>query len=259
MGKVYIVGAGPGDVDLITVKGMKCIQSADVILYDRLVNKELLDYAKPRANLVYCGKLPGKHAMIQETINHLLVKYAKQGKVVTRLKGGDPFVFGRGAEEAQVLAENQIPFEIVPGITAGIAAPAYAGIPVTHRDLGSSFAIVTGHMRAGKDDSINWKSLATGIDTLAIYMGVGNLPYICDQLVQHGRSATTPVALIHWGTTEAQETVTGTLATIVQIVSEAEIKNPSMIIVGEVVKLREEIQWFEKTGISQKTLQEAII
>jgi len=258
MGKVYIVGAGPGDVDLITVKGMKCIQEADVILYDRLVNKELLDYAKPRANLVYCGKLPGNHAMIQETINHFLVKYAKQGKVVTRLKGGDPFVFGRGAEEAQVLAENQIPFEIVPGITAGIAAPAYAGIPVTHRDLSSSFAIVTGHMRAGKDDSIRWESLAKGIDTLAIYMGVGNLPYICEQLTKHGRSETTPVALIHWGTTEAQETITGTLETIVKIANDAEIENPSMIVVGEVVKLREKIQWFEQAGLHHKINQEAI-
>lgn len=259
MGKVYIVGAGPGDVDLITVKGLKCIQEADVILYDRLVNKELLSYAKPSADLIYCGKLPSYHAMIQETINHFLVKYAKQGKVVTRLKGGDPFVFGRGAEEAQVLAEQQIPYEVVPGITAGIAAPAYAGIPVTHRDLGSSFAIVTGHMRAGKDDSINWKSLATGIDTLAIYMGVGNLPYICEQLKSNGRSKTTPVALIHWGTTQSQETVTGTLETIVTIAKKAEIKNPSMIIVGEVVKLRDEIKWFEETGLNVKSIQEAIV
>lgn len=259
MGKAYIVGAGPGDVDLITVKGLKCIQEADVILYDRLINKELLSYAKPGAELIYCGKLPSYHAMIQETINHFLVKYTKQGKIVTRLKGGDPFVFGRGAEEAQVLAENKIPFEIVPGITSGIAAPAYAGIPVTHRDLSSSFAIVTGHMRAGKDDSIHWESLAKGIDTLAIYMGVGNLPYICEQLVSNGRPEKTPVALIHWGTTAAQETVTGTLATIVQIAEDAEVKNPSMIIVGEVVGLREEIQWFEQTQLNGKSIKEAIM
>jgi len=256
MGKVFIVGAGPGDVDLITVKGMKCIQQADVILYDRLINKELLSYAKPGADLIYCGKLPNYHAMIQETINHFLVKYAKQGKIVTRLKGGDPFVFGRGAEEAEVLADNGIPFEVVPGITAGIAAPAYAGIPVTHRDLSSSFAIVTGHMRAGKSDSIHWESLAVGIDTLAIYMGVGNLPYICEQLIKHGRPENTPVALVHWGTTEAQYTITGTLSTIVEIARESEIKNPSMIIVGEVVKLREKIQWFEQTELNQNSIKE---
>lgn len=257
MGKVYIVGAGPGDVDLITVKGLKCIQEADVILYDRLINKELLTYAKPGADLIYCGKLPNYHAMIQDTINHFLVKYAKQGKVVTRLKGGDPFVFGRGAEEAEVLANHKIQFEVVPGITSGIAAPAYAGIPVTHRELGSSFAIVTGHMRAGKDDSIHWESLAKGIDTLAIYMGVGNLPYICEQLTKHGRSANTPVALIHWGTTEAQHTITGTLSTIVEIAKASDIQNPSMIIVGEVVKLRDKIQWFEQKVLSENLLQEA--
>ena len=247
LGKVYLVGAGPGSVDLITVKGLKCIQEADVILYDRLVNKELLSYAKPEANLVFCGKLPNCHAMIQEKINLLLVKYAKQGKIVTRLKGGDPFIFGRGAEEAEVLVDYNIPFEVVPGITAGIAAPAYAGIPVTHRELSSSFAIVTGHMREGKEDSIHWESLAKGIDTLAIYMGVGNLLYICEQLTKHGRSQNTPVALVHWGTTEAQQTITGTLATIVDIARTEAIQNPSMIIVGEVVKLRDKIKWFEQT------------
>lgn len=259
LGKVYLVGAGPGAIDLITVKGLKCIQEADVILYDRLINKELLSHAKPGAELVYCGKLPKFHAMIQERINHYLVKFAKQGKVVTRLKGGDPFVFGRGAEEAEVLADNGIPFEVVPGITSGIAAPAYAGIPVTHRDLGSSFAIVTGHMKEGKSDSIRWEHLAKGVDTLAIYMGVGNLPYICEQLRKHGRPANTPVALVHWGTTEAQETITGNLVTIVEIADKAEIKNPSMIIVGEVVKLRDKIQWFEQTGVNEEFLMREVI
>lgn len=246
MGKVYIVGAGPGDEELITLKGLRCIKEADVILYDRLINQDLLDYAKPTAKLIFCGKLPNRHAMIQEHINHSLVQYAEQGLTVTRLKGGDPFVFGRGAEEAEVLANHGIPFEIVPGVTSGIAAAAYAGIPVTHRDLGSSFAIVTGHMREGKDDSIKWESLAKGIDTLAIYMGVGNLPYICQQLLTNGRAATTPVALVHMGTYAEQQTVVGTLETIVDIVTEQKIKNPSMIIVGEVVKLREKIQWFER-------------
>ncbi|KXH81794.1 uroporphyrinogen-III C-methyltransferase [Sporosarcina sp. HYO08] len=259
MGKVYLVGAGPGDIDLITVKGLKCIQEADVILYDRLINKELLSNAKPGAELIYCGKLPKFHAMIQERINHFLVKFAKQGKVVTRLKGGDPFVFGRGAEEAEVLADHGIPFEVVPGITSGIAAPAYAGIPVTHRDLGSSFAIVTGHMKEGVSDSIQWENLAKGVDTLAIYMGVGNLPYICEQLTKYGRPENTPVALVHWGTTEAQETITGTLSTIVGIAKTAEIKNPSMIIVGEVVKLRDKIQWFEKSGLNEEILMREVI
>ncbi|KGR87765.1 uroporphyrinogen-III C-methyltransferase [Lysinibacillus odysseyi] len=256
MGKVYIVGAGPGDPDLITVKGLRAIKEADVILYDRLINKELLTYAKPDAELIFVGKMPNYHGVIQDRINTLLVQHGKKGKVVARLKGGDPFVFGRGAEEAEVLAEAGIPFEIVPGITSGIAAPAYAGIPVTHRDYGSSFAIVTGHMREGKDDSIKWESLATGIDTLAIYMGVGNLPYICQQLTKHGKSGDTPVALIHWGTTDVQKTVTGTLNTIVELVQQENIENPSMIIVGEVVKVRGKIQWFEKEQYLQKLRQE---
>ncbi|AVK95739.1 uroporphyrinogen-III C-methyltransferase [Lysinibacillus sphaericus] len=246
MGKVFIVGAGPGDVDLITVRGLRCIEQADVILYDRLVNKDLLAYAKKGAKLIFCGKLPNRHAMIQDHINHSLVSYAQQGFIVTRLKGGDPFVFGRGAEEAEVLAQHHIPFEVVPGITSGIAAPAYAGIPVTHRDLSSSFAMVTGHMREGKDDGIQWESLAKGIDTLAIYMGVGNLPYIQQQLLQYGRDAQTPVALIHWGTCAQQKTVLGTLATIVDVVQQEEIQNPSMIVIGKVVTLREKIQWFEE-------------
>ena len=252
MGKVYIVGAGPGSVDLITVKGLKCIQQADVILYDRLINKELLDYAKPNAELIFVGKLPNLHGVIQERIHQLLVQHARKGKIVTRLKGGDPFVFGRGAEEAEVLSDAEIPFEIVPGITSGIAATAYAGIPVTHRDLGSSFAIVTGHMREGKDDAIQWKGLAESVDTLAIYMGVGNLPYITEQLLKYKRNPKTPVALIHWGTLEQQRTVVGTLETIVDIVNKEKVENPSMIIVGEVVKMREKIAWFEQTQLAMK-------
>ncbi|WP_397537739.1 uroporphyrinogen-III C-methyltransferase [Rummeliibacillus pycnus] len=252
MSKVYIVGAGPGDIELITLKGLRCIKEADVILYDRLLNKELLSYAKPGAELIFCGKLPNRHAMIQESINESLVRYAMQGKIVTRLKGGDPFVFGRGAEEAEVLANKKIPFEIVPGITSGIAAPAYAGIPVTHRDLSASFAIVTGHRQAGKDDNLKWESLVH-IETLAIYMGVKNLPYIVSQLLKFGRAKESPVALVHWGTYDKQETVTGTLETIESIVAESNISNPSMIIVGEVVKLREKIQWFEEqSNLKQK-------
>lgn len=258
MGKVYIVGAGPGDIDLITVKGLRCIKEADVILYDRLLNQELLNYAKSGAELIFCGKLPNRHAMIQENINESLVRYAMEGKTVTRLKGGDPFVFGRGAEEAEVLANKKIPFEIVPGITSGIAAPAYAGIPVTHRELSSSFAIVTGHRQAGKNDDLKWESLVN-IETLAIYMGVKNLPYIVSQLLKFGREKKTPVALIYCGTYEKQQTVTGTLETIESIVEEANITNPSMIIVGEVVMLREKIQWFHERELQEQKVAESLI
>lgn len=250
MSKVYIVGAGPGDVELLTVKALRVIREADVILYDRLINEDILNEARADAELVFCGKLPGKHAMIQEHIHAQLVEYALRGKVVVRLKGGDPFVFGRGAEEAEVIAAANIPFEIIPGITSGIAAAAYAGIPVTHRDYGSSFAIVTGHMKEGKDDSIKWESLATGIDTVAIYMGVQNLPYIVKQLTTHGRAVDTPVALIHWGTYDKQRTVTGTLENIERIVEEERIANPSIILVGEVVKLREKIAWVQEAALA---------
>ncbi len=245
MGKVYLVGAGPGDPELITVKGLKCIQQADVILYDRLINEELLSYAKPDAELIFCGKLPGCHAMQQETINYALVWHAKKGKTVVRLKGGDPFVFGRGGEEAEALAKHGIEFEIVPGITSAIAAAAYAGIPVTHRAFSSSVAFVTGHRRHGSRDEIKWESLAKGIDTIAIYMGVHHLPYICSQLMKYGKAPETPTAVIEWGTTTAQRTVTGTLATIAGIAAKENIQNPSMIIIGDVVRLRANIQWFE--------------
>jgi uroporphyrin-III C-methyltransferase len=244
MGKVYIVGAGPGDPELITIKALKCIQQADVILYDRLVNKELLDHSKPFVELVYCGKSPNNHTWGQETINQLLVKYASSGKVVTRLKGGDPFIFGRGGEEAEALAKNGIQYEIVPGITAGIAAPAYAGIPVTHRDVSSSFAVVTGHKNNGEPKDIDWESLANGVDTLAIYMGIKNLPYICRQLIKHHRNPYTPVAIIHKGTTNNQQTITGTLLTIVDKMKKANIRNPSMIVVGEVVHFHEKLSQF---------------
>ncbi|WP_181347329.1 uroporphyrinogen-III C-methyltransferase [Thalassobacillus sp. CUG 92003] len=243
MSKVYIVGAGPGDVDLITVKGLKSIQKADVILYDRLVNKALLEEAKEDVELVYCGKSPDHHALNQETINGLLCRFAFQGKTVTRLKGGDPMVYGRGGEEAEELARRRIPFEIVPGISAGVAAPAYAGIPVTHRDHSSSVAFISGVSKGGHDQE-NWEHLAKSVDTLCIYMGVKKLPEICSQLLRYGRSPDTPIALVQWGTTDEQRTVTGTLATIGEVASD--VKNPAMIVVGEVVRLREKLQWFEQ-------------
>ncbi|WLR60548.1 uroporphyrinogen-III C-methyltransferase [Guptibacillus hwajinpoensis] len=258
MGKVYLVGAGPGDIDLITVKGVKCIERADVILYDRLINKDLLDYAKEGVELIYCGKLPDYHTLKQETINRFLVKHALKGKVVTRLKGGDPFVYGRGGEEAEVLSNHGIPFEIVPGITSGIAAPMYAGIPVTHRELSSTFAFVTGHRKEGEEEELRWESLAKGIDTLAIYMGVKNLPYICSMLRKYGRNKETPVALVHWGTTQIQQTVTGTLETITEDVKKAGVQNPSMIIVGEVVNLRSKLNWFEKMSRDEQSTKSVV-
>lgn len=250
-GFVYIVGAGPGDPKLLTIRGLECIQQADVILYDRLVNIELLQHAKADAELIYCGKEPGKHGMIQDEIHRVLVEQANLGKQVLRLKGGDPFVFGRGAEEAAVLRQANIPFEIVPGISAGIAAPAYAGIPVTHRDYAASFAIVPGHGRAEKgNDFLNWSALAQ-IDTVAFYMSVGNIDHITKSLIKNGKSESTPVAVIEWGTTENQRTIIGNLATIAQEIQAHQILNPSMILVGDVVNVREEISWFEEKERNQ--------
>lgn len=259
MGKIWLVGAGPGDPELLTIKGLKAIQQADVILYDRLVNEELLSYAKDDAELIFCGKLPDHHFLQQDSINFLLVKHAKEGKKVVRLKGGDPFVFGRGGEEAAFAVKHQVEFEVVPGITSGIAAPAYAGIPVTHRDYSASFAIVTGHRKEGSEEEEKWQALAKGIDTLAIYMGVKNLPYIQKQLLTHGKSPKTPVALIHWGTTGKQRTVTGTLETIADVAEQQRVKNPSMIIIGEVVRLHDELQWFAEQAEEQIVLHEAAL
>ncbi|MBD1379974.1 uroporphyrinogen-III C-methyltransferase [Metabacillus arenae] len=258
MGKVYLVGAGPGDSDLITVKGMKAIKKADVVLYDRLVNKDLLEYAKPDADLIYCGKLPNYHIMKQETIHHFLVKFAKAGKVVTRLKGGDPFVFGRGGEEAEYLVRHQIPFEVVPGVTSGVAAAAYAGIPVTHREVSGSVAFITGHKRKGTEEDIKWEALANGIDTLAIYMGMSNLSYILEKLILNGKSKQTPIAVVHWGTSEKQQTITGTLETIEQEVIKHRIGNPSMIVIGEVVKFHNQLSWFESKEEISKLAGEAL-
>lgn len=245
MGKVYLVGAGPGDPELITVKGVRCIREADIILYDRLVNQELLEYARPGADLLYCGKLPQTHTLKQETINRFLTKHALAGRVVTRLKGGDPFVYGRGGEEAESLVRHGVPFEVIPGITAGIAAPAYAGIPVTHRDFASTFAFVTGHRKKGEAEELRWEHLARGVDTLAIYMGVKNLPRIREKLLAFGRAPETPVALIHWGTTRGQRTVTGTLDGVAELARRHQVENPTLILVGEVVALREKLAWFE--------------
>ncbi|MDA7025927.1 uroporphyrinogen-III C-methyltransferase [Bacillus sp. CLL-7-23] len=257
MGKVYIVGAGPGDPDLLTIKALKAIQKADCILYDRLINPQILQHAKREADLIYCGKLPDYHTMKQETINHFLVKYAKKVKNVVRLKGGDPFVFGRGAEEAESLAEHGISFEVIPGITSGIAAAAYAGIPVTHREVSSSIAFVTGHYKQDENLEEKWKTLATGIDTLVIYMGIKNIQQIEKLLIQNGRDPQTPAAFIHWGTTEQQTTVVCTVGSLAETVKAAKITNPSLIVIGDVVHFRSNINWFE-TELKNKLLSEAL-
>ncbi|MEI7027525.1 uroporphyrinogen-III C-methyltransferase [Paenibacillus sp. y28] len=249
-GTVYIVGAGPGDPELITVKAMRRIQTADVILYDRLASKELLEYARPDAELVYCGKAPGSHAMPQEQINRLLVDNALNGKQVVRLKGGDPFVFGRGGEEVMALAEYGLPYEMIPGITSAIGAAAAAGIPVTHRDYASSFACVTGSRCHGDKSPVRWDLLAHGVDTLAIYMGVSQLPYIREELLKHGKPPSTPVAFIERGTTSRQRTITGTLADIHKLAEAVQLRNPALIIIGEVVTVREQLLRAEQQALS---------
>ncbi|CAN2042337.1 uroporphyrinogen III methyltransferase / synthase [Candidatus Magnetomoraceae bacterium gMMP-15] len=245
-GKVYLVGAGPGDPDLITVKGIDCIKNADVLVYDYLASPSLLKNAE-HAEIIYVGKQGGDHTLAQDKINDLLVEKASTDKIVTRLKGGDSFIFGRGGEEAEVLVNAGIPFEIVPGITSGIAAPAYAGIPLTHRNFTSTMAFITGHEDPTKKESnISWPSLAKGIGTLVFFMGVKNLPNIVKQLITHGKSSKTPIALIRWGTTARQQTISGTLENIVEKVQAAGLKPPAIIVVGKVVSLREKLKWFEK-------------
>ena len=250
---VYLVGAGPGDPKLITLKGLECIKKANVLIYDRLVNSHLLSYAKPDAELIFVGKSPDNHTMTQDEINGVLVKKAKEGKIVTRLKGGDPFVFGRGGEEAEILYENNIPFEIVPGITSAIAVPAYAGIPVTHRNLTSSVTVITGHEDPAKElSNIDFENLASGKDTLVFLMGMNKLSLIVDELMKYGRPVSTPVAIINWGTRTNQITVVGELNNIVEKANEAQLKPPVVIIVGEVVKLRDKLKWFENKPLFGK-------
>ncbi len=245
-GKVYLVGAGPGDPELITLKGLECIKNADVIIYDYLASPSLLKHAREHAEIIYVGKKGGDHTLSQDRINALIAEKAQKGFTVTRLKGGDPFIFGRGGEEAEVLIDARIPFEIIPGVTSAIAAPAYAGIPLTHRKFTSTIAFVTGHEDPSKAESnIDWAALAKGIGTLVFLMGVKNLPHITDRLMHHGMSPDTPVALVRWGTTPKQTTVSGTLDTIVERTKAAGLKPPAIIVVGHVVKLREKMRWFE--------------
>ena len=245
---IYLVGSGPGDPGLFTVKGVECLQRADAVVYDRLAPKALLAYARPDAELIYVGKKPEESTMPQQEINAILVELGRAGKTVVRLKGGDPYVFGRGGEEALELERAGLSFEVVPGVTSGIAAPAYAGIPVTHRGVSTSVAFVTGHEDPTKGESdVDWKGLANGAETLVLYMGVGRLAEIADELIAGGRDPETPVACIRWGTIPEQRTVTGTLENVAERVAEADLKPPAITVVGDVVALREEgLDWFER-------------
>lgn len=255
VGLVYLVGAGPGDPGLITVRGRDAIAGADVIVYDRLASPRLLDHARRSAERVYVGKQSARHTLTQDEINALLVDRARAGKTVCRLKGGDPFVYGRGGEEAEACAAAGIPFVVVPGVTSAIAVPAYAGIPVTHRRLCSALGIITGHEDPAKtESSLRWAGLAEGLDTLVFLMGVENLPNIVRELTAHGKPADTPVALVRWGTTSDQQTLTGTLGDIVDRVREAGFTAPAVTVVGEVVNLRETLRWWDNRPLSGKSI-----
>ncbi len=245
-GKVYLIGAGPGDPGLLTIKGRDCLARADVIIYDYLANPVLLGYARPEAERIYVGKSCGKHSLPQDEINQLLADKAAAGLNVARLKGGDPYVFGRGGEEASLLHQQNIPFEVVPGVTAGFAAAAYAGIPLTHRDITTSVALLTGHERPERKlSSLDWQKLATGLGTLIFYMGMTNLKLISEKLIEHGRAADTPVAVVQWATLPRQKTLTGRLDEIAEQVAKAKIEPPAVIIIGEVVRYREELRWYD--------------
>ena len=249
IGTVALVGAGPGDPGLMTVRGLELLRRAHVVVYDRLVDPRLLDEA-PRARRIFAGKASGHHALPQDQINALLIRHARRGRRVVRLKGGDPFVFGRGGEEADALARARIPFEVVPGVSSAVAVPAYAGIPVTHRGVACSFTVVAGHESASRrESSVDWARLACSADTLVVLMGVESLARIARELIAHGRPAATPVALVRWGTTSAQETLTGTLRDIAARAAAARLEPPVVIVIGDVVALRDRLQWFDDNRV----------
>lgn len=241
VGKVYIVGAGPGHPDLLTLRAVRLIQAGDVIVYDRLIQEEVLALAKPTAERIFMGKFLGKHASRQEEIHELLVRKAKEGKVVIRLKGGDPFLFGRGGEEAEYLIEHGVEFEAVPGVSSCLSAPLSAGIPVTHRDIASSVAIVTGHNSTGNHDRVDWQALSK-VDTLVVLMGVHNVAHITQALITAGRPGDTPAAVVQMAFWPGQQIVVGTLATITEDVRRARVEAPATLVIGEVVRLHGKLQ-----------------
>ncbi len=246
-GKVYLIGAGPGDIGLLTIKGLRALKKAEVVVYDFHLNAQILNYINHDAEFIYAGKRGGHHAMTQDDINRALLDKAKEGRVVCRLKGGDPFVFGRGGEEAEVLAQHGVEFEIIPGVSSAIAAPAYAGIPLTHRRYSSSFAVITGNEDVTKPESrLNWTEIAQGFDTLVFLMGVKNIRAIATRLMESGKSPETPAAVVRWGTRPDQKTVVSTVKEIADLIKEENIRPPAVMIIGEVVKLRDTLCWYEK-------------
>lgn len=253
-GKVYLVGAGPGDYKLMTLKGMECIKEADVIVYDRLANDKYLKEAKKGCEFIYVGKASSNHALPQDQINEVITQKAKDGKIVTRLKGGDPYVFGRGGEEAEFLLENGVEFEVVPGITSAIGGLCYAGIPITHRDYASSFHVITGHLKDDEKDDLNWNALANNEGTLVFLMGIANLKKISDNLIKEGKSKDTPVALVSWATRYNQRVVTANLEDVHEVAIRENVKPPTLIAVGDVVKLREKLNFFENKPLFGKNI-----
>ncbi len=254
MGKVYITGAGPGDPGLLTLNAKKALEEADVIIYDHLVTEECMRFCQESIRKIYVGKMRGKHTYPQEEINRMIAQEAETGHIVVRLKGGDPFIFGRGSEECLYLRERNIEFEVVPGISALSAVPAYAGIPLTHRNVSTHFTVVTGHERFGKEPlSVNWKALAEMGGTLVIYMGVTNIRGIANALMQHGRQPETPVSVIRWGTTPEQEEIAGTLDSIADQIEGINLRPPGLIIIGEVVRYHDQINWFHPEEFNEVT------
>jgi uroporphyrin-III C-methyltransferase len=246
-GCVYLIGAGPGDPELLTLRAARLLAEADTVVYDHLVAPAILAMAPLHAERIYCGKQRGNHALPQEELNMLLVRLAKAGKRVMRLKGGDPYIFGRGGEEVEILAQHAVPFEVIPGVTAATGVSAYAGIPLTHRDYAQSCVFVTGHLQDGSMN-LDWPGLSRTYQTIVVYMGLPGLEILCRELVAHGLPSAWPAAIVQQGTTTNQRTVTGTLATLPSLAQAAKLRAPTLIIVGEVVKLRAELAWFDESS-----------